>query len=140
MEAGLRSGNLLSPYPEEMNRRLITLMATYHFTATSRNRDLLFSEGIASEKVFLTGNPLVDSLLPFLGNPRHSRSVTSLLRKSAGLKRIVLTTHRRESFGNTLTGNLLALRRFVEEHDDVALIFPVHPNPSVKGVAKEICG
>ena len=139
VEAGLRSGSLSSPYPEEMNRRLITRLATYHFAATSRNRDLLLSERIASERIFLTGNPLVDSLLSFLRRPTNSKRVHRLLRKTSTLKRIVLTTHRRESFGNALAENLRVLCRFVQEHDDVALIFPVHPNPNVKAAAKEIC-
>ena len=65
--------------------------------------------------------------------------MNSLLRKTSRLKRIVLTTHRRESFRSALAGNLRVLCRFVQEHDDVALIFPVHPNPSVKAAAKEIC-
>jgi len=65
--------------------------------------------------------------------------VSCLLRKTSRLKRIVLTTHRRESFGNALAENLRVLCRFVQEHDDVALIFPVHPNPNVKAAAKEIC-
>ena len=139
VEAGLRSGCLSSPYPEEMNRRLITRLATYHFAATNRNRDLLLSEGIASERIFLTGNPLVDSLLFVLRQPTSGDRVNSLLRKTSRLKRIALTTHRRESFGNALGENLRVLCRFVREHDDVALIFPVHPNPNVKAAAKEIC-
>ena len=139
VEAGLRSGTVSSPYPEELNRRLITRLATYHFAATSQNRKLLLSEGVASRRIFLTGNPVVDSLLRFLRRPTNGHRVNSLLRKTAGLKRIVLTTHRRESFGNALVGNLRVLCRFVREHADVALIFPVHPNPNVKAAAKEIC-
>ena len=139
VEAGLRSGTLSSPYPEEMNRRSITRLATYHFAATSRNRDLLLSEGVAARRIFVTGNPLVDSLLRFLHRPAHGSPVNSLLRKTAGLRRIVLTTHRRESFGKALAGNLRVLCRFVREHPDVALIFPVHPNPNVKAAAEEIC-
>src|SRR6185369_11145636 len=88
VEAGLRSGSLSSPYPEEMNRRLITRQATYHFAATSRNRDLLLSEGIASERICLTGNPLVDSLLSFLRRPTNGMRVSCLLRKTSRLKRI----------------------------------------------------
>ena len=118
---------------------MITRLATYHFAATSRNRDLLLSEGIASKRIFLTGNPLVDSLLFVLRRPTNGDCVNSLLRKTSRLKRMVLTTHRRESFGNALVENLRFLCRFVQEHDDVALIFPVHPNPNVKAAANEIC-
>ncbi len=140
VEAGLRSGNLSSPYPEEMNRRWITRLATYHFAATSRNRDLLLSEGIPPERIFLTGNPLIDSLLAFLRHSESGRGVKILLQRTAGLKRIVLTTHRRESFGDALAENLRILCSFAQQHNDVVLVFPVHPNPNVKIPAKEICG
>jgi UDP-N-acetylglucosamine 2-epimerase (non-hydrolysing) len=139
VEAGMRSGNVDSPYPEEMNRVLITRLASYHFAATSRNRDLLFNEGVTPEKILVTGNPIVDALNAILENSNAvSESVSRLLRKTHGLKRIVVTTHRRESFGDTLAENLRALRQFVEKHDDLALIFPVHPNPNVKALANEI--
>jgi len=133
VEAGLRSGNIYSPYPEEMNRRLITRLATYHFAATIRNRNTLLSEGISPENCFVTGNPVVDALLSILQESPASDSVQEVVASTNGLKRIVLTTHRRESFGEVMAGNLAVLRRFVEDRDDVALIFPVHPNPSVHG-------
>jgi UDP-N-acetylglucosamine 2-epimerase (non-hydrolysing) len=140
VEAGLRSGDVLNPYPEEMNRMLITRLATYHFAATARNRDLLLSEGVPNRKIFLTGNPVVDSLQGILRRSRKRSRVACLLRETAGQKLVVLTTHRRESFGDTVTENLRALCRFVEDHKDVILLFAVHPNPNVKGPAKEICG
>ena len=140
VEAGLRSGNLSSPYPEEMNRKLITRLATYHFAATSRNYDLLLSEGVPPLNIFLTGNPVVDALQVVLRRGRKSQRLKSLLRTTAGRKYIVLTTHRRESFGNALAENLRVLCRFVQEHSDIVLVFPVHPNPNVKIPAKEICG
>ena len=139
VEAGLRSGNLMSPYPEEMNRRLITPLATYHFAATRRNRDVLVSEGIPSASIFLTGNPVVDALQMVLRLPGGRRKL-NLFSKLEGRKYIVLTTHRRESFGQVLADNLRVLCSFVQDHSDISLVFPVHPNPNVSGPARKICG
>jgi UDP-N-acetylglucosamine 2-epimerase (non-hydrolysing) len=136
VEAGLRSGNPASPYPEEMNRRLITRLATYHFAATPRNRTILISEGVEPDKIFVTGNPVVDSINGLLRQSSISPQMQRLLELTKDLRRIVLTTHRRESFGEKLAANLGVLRRFVEKRSDLALIFPVHPNPSVVGAAR----
>lgn len=138
VEAGLRSGNLKSPYPEEMNRRFITQLASYHFAATRRNRELLVSEGVPSASIFLTGNPVVDALQMVLRLPGGRRRPT-WFSKLDGRKYIVLTMHRRESFGQTLANNLKVLCDFVQCHSDVSLVFPAHPNPNVSGPAKEIC-
>src|SRR5262249_51851541 len=138
VEAGLRSGNLHSPFPEEMNRRLITRLATYHFAATLGNRDTLLSEGVHRESVFVTGNPVVDSLKAILKGTSISPAIERVLNATAGLKRVILTTHRRESFGEQMAENLGVLRSFVESHSDIALIFPVHPNPAVMAPAHDI--
>jgi UDP-N-acetylglucosamine 2-epimerase (non-hydrolysing) len=138
IEAGLRSNSIHSPYPEEMNRRLITRLATYHFAATRGNRDTLLSEGVADEAIFVTGNTVVDSLTAILNHASPSAALEESLVASEGLRRIVLTTHRRESFGQAMTDNLRVLRRFVEAHHDVALLFPVHPNPEVRSIAHAI--
>ena len=140
VEAGLRSGNLMSPFPEEMNRRLVSQMASFHFAATDANRRTLIAEGVASEKVFVTGNPVVDSLKGMTQNAACDEHVERLIKDTAGKKRILLTTHRRESFGAALSGNLEVIRAFVEKHDDVCVFFPVHPNPNVRAVAEEILG
>ena len=131
VEAGLRSGDALSPFPEEMNRRLITRLARWHFAATPRNRDTLLAEGVSEQDVFVTGNPVVDALDTILAGSRANGRVSQLLEQTAGLRRLVLTTHRRESFDGRLAENLKVLRRFVETRPDVALLFPVHPNPAV---------
>lgn len=137
VEAGLRSGNPRSPYPEEMNRRMITRLATYHFAATARNRLTLLAEGIEPNQVFVTGNPVVDSLKAIIRQPAPQHpALEELTAATRGMRRIVLTTHRRESFGEQMAENLLTLRRFVESHEDVALIFPVHPNPAVVEAAR----
>jgi UDP-N-acetylglucosamine 2-epimerase (non-hydrolysing) len=138
VEAGLRSGSAYSPFPEEMNRRLVTRLATYHFAATPRNRDTLLGEGVAPETVFVTGNPVVDSLSAILAKPNPTLRVRELLTTTQGLRRVVLTTHRRESFGELMSTNLRVLRRYIERHADIALIFPVHPNPAVVDPATAI--
>jgi UDP-N-acetylglucosamine 2-epimerase (non-hydrolysing) len=131
VEAGLRSGNVASPFPEEMNRTLIGRLASFHFAATPRNRETLLQEGVAAERVFVTGNPVVDALHDVLRRPSQNPALLEHLARTRDLRRIVLTTHRRESFGGAMTENLRVLRRFVEAHADVALLFPVHPNPAV---------
>jgi UDP-N-acetylglucosamine 2-epimerase (non-hydrolysing) len=138
VEAGLRTDDPLVPYPEEMNRRLITRLARFHFAATPRNRTALLDEGVSPESVYLTGNPVVDALQHMGTVVTPSERVAGLIERTKGLRRIALTTHRRESFGDTLTGNLQVLRRYVEDHADVAVIFPVHPNPAVRAAAASL--
>jgi len=132
VEAGLRTGNRLSPFPEEMNRRLITQLADLHFAATPNNVDILLAEGVKKECIALTGNPVVDALQRILGRSTASPKLAQLLDSISGKRLIVLTTHRRENFGQVMSSHLKALRRFVERHADVELVFPVHPNPSVR--------
>ncbi len=136
VEAGLRSGNLQSPFPEEMNRRVVSQIASFHFAATANNRANLLAEGIPSDRVFVTGNPVVDSLKSIIKTKPADR-ITTLIEKTKGTRRILLTTHRRESFGETMLGNLEVIRDFVLKHRDVSLIFPVHPNPNVRSVTSE---
>lgn len=138
VEAGLRSGNLHSPFPEEMNRRLISQTAFFHFCATENNRQNLIAENACENRIFVTGNTVIDSLNFILKTLIPSESIKSLLEKTGNLKRILLTTHRRESFGAKMSENLLELKRFVERHTNTCLIFPVHPNPSVRQAANEI--
>ncbi|HEV7644406.1 MAG TPA: UDP-N-acetylglucosamine 2-epimerase (non-hydrolyzing) [Pyrinomonadaceae bacterium] len=138
VEAGLRSGNPLSPFPEEMNRRLISQVAKFHFAATDHNCETLISEGFDPENIFVTGNPVVDSLRSILRDFEPGEAIKSLLAETDGLKRVLLTTHRRESFGEVMAGNLTALRHFVEKHEDICLFFPVHPNPAVREAARAV--
>lgn len=138
VEAGLRSGNPLSPFPEEMNRRLISQVAKFHFAATDHNRETLISEGFDPTNIFVTGNPVVDSLRSILRDFEPGDAIKSLLNETSGLKRVLLTTHRRENFGEVMSGNLAALRHFVEKHEDICLFFPVHPNPAVREAARDV--
>jgi UDP-N-acetylglucosamine 2-epimerase (non-hydrolysing) len=140
IEAGLRSGNVMSPFPEEMNRRLVSQIASFHFAATEENRTNLLAEDVPGEKIYVTGNPVVDSLRSMLKRLHVDDKITELISSTAGMKRILLTTHRRESFGEAMETNMWAMREFVESHPDVCLFFPVHPNPNVKSIAKRILG
>ncbi|MBK8813665.1 MAG: UDP-N-acetylglucosamine 2-epimerase (non-hydrolyzing) [Acidobacteria bacterium] len=137
VEAGLRSGSIHSPFPEEMNRRVISQIAAVHFAATEANRGNLLSENVASERIFVTGNPVVDSLNAILKMSKPNPEIARLLESTEGMKRILLTTHRRESFGDVMGDNLRVLRDFVHRHQDVCLFFPVHPNPNVRQVTEE---
>ncbi len=136
VEAGLRSGNPDSPFPEEMNRRLITRLATYHFAATEKNRRALLQEGVAADSIFVTGNPVVDALHHILRTSASSEKVQSLLQTIGDRRLLLLTTHRRENFGETMRQNLRVLRHFVDAHEDVSLVFAVHPNPNVVEAAQ----
>lgn len=140
IEAGLRSGEKLSPFPEEVNRRLISKIADHHFAATDRNVTALASESVPMRGVHCTGNTVIDALSFTMKNSHMSDQLSELFEKTKGLKRIVLTTHRRESFGDVMDGNLRVLRDYVRENSDVCLIFPVHPNPNVRSVAESVLG
>jgi UDP-N-acetylglucosamine 2-epimerase (non-hydrolysing) len=129
VEAGLRTGDAYNPYPEEMNRRIITRLATYHFAATPRNRDTLLSEGVPHGSIFVTGNPVLDSLKTILERSATTPVLEEVLKATKGLRRIIVTTHRRESFGEVMAENLRVLRNFIDQYEDIGLIFPVHPSP-----------
>jgi UDP-N-acetylglucosamine 2-epimerase (non-hydrolysing) len=138
VEAGLRSGNALSPFPEESNRRLISQIATLHFCATNGNKRNLLAENTDEKKIFVCGNTVIDALHFILENRQPGAKIRQLIDRTKNLKRVVLTTHRRESFGETMSGNLKSLRKFVERREDVCLIFPVHPNPNVRQITDKI--
>lgn len=138
VEAGLRTDDPLSPFPEETNRRLVTRLARWHFAGTRNHVRTLRREGVPRDTIRLTGNPVVDALRRIgTAGPRSPR-VQAILDATRGLKRVVLTTHRRESFGGVLEGNLRVLRAFVARRPDTALVFPVHPNPSVRAAAEAV--
>ena len=138
VEAGLRSGNIKSPFPEEMNRRLISQIADFHFAATSANKKNLLAENVEESKIFVCGNTVVDALQFIQKNLKPSVRIKNLICETENLKRILLTTHRRESFGAAMSENLNVLRRFVKKETDVCLIFPVHPNPNVRKTTNKI--
>jgi UDP-N-acetylglucosamine 2-epimerase (non-hydrolysing) len=133
--AGVRQDTSTSSLPEEMNRRLMGRIADWHFAATPLNMAALRAEGVDEARVFLTGNPLVDSLQEVRPRALASPAVRDLLMGSEGLRRVVLAIHRHEDYGDQLAGILSALRGFVDAHPDVLLLFPVLPTPDVRGLA-----
>jgi UDP-N-acetylglucosamine 2-epimerase (non-hydrolysing) len=132
VEAGLRTDRLDDPFPEELNRRLVTQLATLHFAATRRAFDRLTAEGVAPDRVHLTGNPIVDAV-----HWIRSRGVT----RPRGDRRLILVTaHRRENLGAPLERICTALRMLVAEHPDVEIVYPVHPNPRVSDPVRAALG
>lgn len=140
IEAGLRSYNKYSPFPEEINRRLTTVMADIHFAPTPLAKEALLNEGIAADKIVLTGNTVVDALthisqLPFffhnsvLGNVDLDKH-----------RLVLVTSHRRESWGLELQNICEAIKELVRKHPDIVVVYPVHPNPVVKNTAEQILG
>lgn len=129
IEAGLRTGNPYNPFPEEVNRRLITVMAYHHFAPTQKAVEALLAEGVSPERVHLTGNTVLDALQIILGD-KSSRMPN--IPFSAQKRLILVTAHRRESFGIPLENICEGLRRLAERNPDVQIVYPVHPNPNVR--------
>ncbi len=140
IEAGLRSGARESPFPEEMNRRLVTAIASLHFAPTDRNVATLLSEGVPADRIVRSGNPIVDAIGLIRKRQKPSPEIRDLLAGLAGQRLVLLTTHRRESFGKLMRARLRVLRGFVESRADVSLVFPVHSNPAVADVAARELG
>jgi UDP-N-acetylglucosamine 2-epimerase (non-hydrolysing) len=137
IEAGLRSGNLYNPFPEEMNRRLISQIANLHFAPTALARNNLLASGVASKDIFITGNTVIDALLWVVGKktPFINPQLEQLDYKS---RRIVLvTTHRRENIGEGMGSIFGAIRRLASEFPDLTFVFPVHLNPKIRVHAKQ---
>lgn len=131
VEAGLRTYNKYSPFPEEMNRTLTGKLASLHFAPTEQNRLNLLKEGIA-ENVFVTGNTVIDSFKMTVVE-KYNFHDTELRKVDFDDKKIiVLTAHRRENIGNHLENICEAVKQLVKNNEDVAVIYPVHPNPLVK--------
>jgi UDP-N-acetylglucosamine 2-epimerase (non-hydrolysing) len=140
VEAGLRTHNKYSPYPEEVNRTLTGHLADVHFAPTELARQNLLAEGIEADSVEITGNTAIDALLWILANrpPDLSATLRPETRRAADGRFILLTTHRRESFGAPLLRILRAVREIATRFPNVAVIFPVHPNPNVRHHAHEL--
>jgi len=142
VEAGLRSGDLSSPFPEEMNRRVIDQMCDLLLAPTGGAADHLLGEGFAAERIHVTGNTVVDALLAVRERIRlRPVAIPGLCEAKAAGKRIVLVTaHRRESFGAPLLDMLKAIRQIARDNPDVLVVYPVHLNPNVDGPARAILG
>jgi UDP-N-acetylglucosamine 2-epimerase (non-hydrolysing) len=139
VEAGLRTGDHYNPFPEEMNRALIGRIAALHFAPTPRARDNLLAEGISEEQVFVTGNTVIDAVRWVLDSGRDllPRQVVGLS-LSGGRRVVLVTCHRRESFGKSIRDIFSSLARLAAMHRDIEIVFPVHPNPNVRRIADEL--
>ena len=142
IEAGLRTGNIYSPFPEEINRKLIGSIAHYHFAPTDYAKASLLKEGIDESKVYVTGNTVIDALNVI--RPR-AESAAFLIRTELeefikDSKLVLITGHRRESFGEGFTNICLAIREIADSYHNVVFIYPVHLNPNVRTTVEKILG
>ena len=140
VEAGLRSGNLYSPYPEEANRKLTGVLTDFHFAPTERNRQNLLLENYPADKIFITGNTVIDAL-KYAINDNFSFENPVLNEIDYNNKRIILlTSHRRENIGRPMENIFKAVNDIAEKYKDVEIIFPMHLNPKVRSIAYNILG
>lgn len=136
VEAGLRTYNIYSPYPEEFNRQAVGIIAKYNFAPTSVSRENLLREGKSADTIFVTGNTAIDALKTTVReNYTHPE-----LEWAAGSRLIMLTAHRRENLGQPMHNMFRAIRRVLEEHPDTKAIYPIHMNPVVRQAAEEELG
>lgn len=136
VEAGLRTYNIYSPYPEEFNRQAVSLLAGYHFAPTERARENLLREGKDKKTVFVTGNTAIDALKTTVRDDYTHPE----LEWAKNSRLILITAHRRENLGAPMHHMFRAIRRVVDEHPDVKVIYPIHMNPAVRKAAEEELG
>ncbi len=144
IEAGLRTGNIYSPWPEEMNRRLTGVIATQHFAPTEQARQNLLAEGVASSAIFVTGNTVIDALLDVVARIHGDAALQEKLAAQFSflqpqLKLVLVTGHRRENFGAGFERLCEALAK-IARREDVQLIYPVHLNPNVQEPVRRLLG
>ncbi|MFX0198869.1 MAG: non-hydrolyzing UDP-N-acetylglucosamine 2-epimerase [Candidatus Hodarchaeota archaeon] len=135
VEAGLRSFNKMHPYPEEINRKLISTLCDLHFAPTTQNAENLRKEGISPDKIFITGNTVIDSLLYIVNRNRNTLSKYLPFETLNSHRLILVTAHRRENWGKPLEDLCTALRDLVRYYSDVEVVYPVHLNPNVRKTA-----
>lgn len=145
VEAGLRTYNKYSPFPEEINRHIIGVSAEYHFAPTNMTRDNLLKENVQEEKIFVTGNTVIDALFIIKKKIDSDDALKQTLKKKNSFidlnkKLILVTGHRRESFGKGFENICLALKNIAEKYDDIQIVYPVHLNPNVRGTVENILG
>ena len=136
VEAGLRTHNIYSPYPEEFNREAVSLIAQYHFAPTAQAAENLLGEGKDKGKIWITGNTAIDAMKLTV---REAYSHPEL-DWAADSRLILITAHRRENLGEPMHHMFRAIRRVMEEHPDVKAIYPIHMNPQVRRTADEVFG
>ena len=133
VEAGLRTGDMRRPFPEEMNRVLAGHLAQWHFAPTESARQNLLREGMAADRIHVTGNTVIDALHTVAARTPASEA-------KAGRRLILVTAHRRESFGEPLAQACRAIRTLVDNNADVEVLYPVHRNPNVLGPVQQLLG
>ena len=140
VEAGLRSGNIYSPYPEEMNRRLTTNLASIHFAPTDGNYNNLIKEGVDEKNIFITGNTVIDALLSVVKKDYIFENQLLNNIDYENKKVIVMTCHRRENWGKPMEDIFTSVKELAQENKEVEVIFPVHLNPNIRSLANSIMG
>ena len=141
VEAGLRTGNLYSPWPEEGNRRLTGVLADYHFAPTETSKENLLKEGVSESAIFVTGNTVIDALQSIVDKVGNDRSLRLKIENkiiNSGFDQIdskflLVTGHRRENFGQSFLNICEALKLLAEKNPDINILYPVHLNPNVMG-------
>jgi UDP-N-acetylglucosamine 2-epimerase (non-hydrolysing) len=141
VEAGLRSLDKRNPFPEEINRQIVTRIADLHFAPTDGNRRALLAEGVDGESIVVTGNSGIDTLVRAAASvePERLEGLVPGLR-SSGRRLLLVTLHRRESFGEPLARICAALKSIVTDYRDVEVLYPVHPNPNVRRIVERELG
>lgn len=152
VEAGLRTGNIYSPWPEEMNRLMTGRIATYHFSPTSLSKKNLLKENICEKQIVVTGNTVIDALQWVTGKMTASRQIQSDMKQemlgygydverlSNGRRLVLITGHRRENFGEGFLNICHAIKNLAEKNHDVDFVYPMHLNPNVRKPVLEILG
>ena len=140
VEAGLRTGNKYSPYPEEMNRKLTGSIADMHFAPTGTSKANLLKENVQPESILVTGNTVIDALQTTVHSDYHFADEDFNKVFATGHKLILMTTHRRENLGEPMRHVYRALKSVLETHEDVEAIFPVHKNPKVREIVDQELG
>ena len=136
VEAGLRTYNIYSPYPEEFNRQAVGIVAAYNFAPTELSKQNLLNEGKKEDTIYVTGNTAIDALKTTVrADYTHSE-----LEWAQDSRLIMLTAHRRENLGKPMYNMFRAIKRIVEEYDDLKVIYPIHMNPEVRKAATEVFG
>lgn len=136
VEAGLRTYNVLSPYPEEFNRQAVSIISKYNFAPTELSKNNLLKEGKALESIYVTGNTAIDALKTTVKEGYNHPE----LQWAEGSRLIMITAHRRENLGEPMKNMFRAIKRVMDEHSDVKAIYPIHMNPIVREIADEILG
>lgn len=136
VEAGLRTYDIYSPYPEEFNRQAVSIISNYNFAPTEQSKENLLKEGKKEETIYVTGNTAIDALKTTVKSDYKNPE----LEWAKDSKLVLLTAHRRENLGEPLKHMFRAIKRIVDEFEDVKVIYPIHMNPAVRETAKEILG